>query len=52
VLEPARVERGRAEQHWNDPVRSSLERAGDDLFRAPVAAHRVDGNPDGHGGYS
>ena len=48
-LEPARVERRGAVEHRDDPVRRRLERAGDDLVRAAVAAHGVDGNPDGHG---
>ena len=32
-----------------DPVGGRLERARDDLVRRPVAAHRVDGDADGHG---
>ena len=41
-LEPAGVEAGRAEQHDVDPFGGGLERAGDDLDRGAVSAHRVD----------
>ena len=42
---PLRVETGRAVEHRNDPVGGSLERSDDDLVRAAVAAHGVDGDP-------
>ena len=45
-LEPVRVEAGRAVEDRDDPVRGGLERAGDDLLRAAVAAHGVDGDAD------
>ena len=48
VLESVRVQRARPEHDRHDPVARGLERTGDDLLRAPVAAHRVDGNPNGH----
>jgi hypothetical protein len=41
VLEPARVEPGRAEDHRLDPVGGSLERACDDFLGRPVPARRV-----------
>ncbi len=47
VLEPACVERGRAVENRDDPVGGSCERAGDDLIRAAVAAHGVDGDSGG-----
>ena len=50
VLEPAGVQRRPGRRRpATIPSRGGLERAGDDLVRAAVAAHRVDGHPDGHG---
>jgi hypothetical protein len=49
VLEAARVQGRGTVEHGDNAVGGSLERAGDDLVRAAVAAHGVDGNPYRHG---
>ena len=49
VLEPAGLERCPAVQDRRDRVGRGVERAGDNLLRAAIAAHGVDGNPDSQG---